>query len=642
MADPSQVGLTTTPVRPAGLALGFALVAWLILALALPLAALTLNAFKIGSFPLGFWVAAQGSLIGLTVLAIVATRGPSSGPSMPTSASAALISAEAVGGAAFVGFAGAVAALGFDGLAFPLGVAAGLALLAILIAPRLDSAQASSVVDYFGSRFGGVWPSRLAAIITGVGSVLLVAANLRAGGLAVQGLLATSFTVGIVGTGVTVFAISLLAQRAGPGLTRWLARGAFSVMLIAFLTPLIWLTLRQGRMPIPHIAFGAAIFDVAASEQKLLTSRLADFKSLKPLAAPFLSLSMWNFAGIVLSIALGLAALPWVSRHIRVVGQSGVTAARATALTVLFLSGIAAIAVLLRAAVAGLVATSVKTAELPVAILQSSYLGWVDVCGKQAFSAADVVAACAKVAGQKGVLRLQDLAFDSDSFLFAATWMAGVPPWVWAVLLAVGLFAALISSAAMLRACAFQSNALRDPRPELALGAGLTPLQSTAAGLILAAAISVATLGTADIPTLFSEGLSLIASGIFPALVLGLLWQRTGAAGAVAAMLSGFMMAGLYLAGVRLFPVAMFEWTGALSNAAPSAVRKLADLHAVFIAAADDSARDEARKALFRHAQIVANWWGLKPAAFVLLAAPISLAVGAVATLLAPRSASSR
>ena len=37
MADPSQVGLTTTPVRPAGLALGFALVAWLILALALPL-----------------------------------------------------------------------------------------------------------------------------------------------------------------------------------------------------------------------------------------------------------------------------------------------------------------------------------------------------------------------------------------------------------------------------------------------------------------------------------------------------------------------------------------------------------------------------------------------------------------------------
>ena len=300
---------------------------------------------------------------------------------------------------------------------------------------------------------------------------------------------------------------------------------------------------------------------------------------------------------------------------------------------------IAAIAVLLRAAIADLIETGVKTTELPLALLQASDLGWVDVCGIHAFSAADVVAACAKLSGQKGVLRLQDLAFNSDGFLFSASWIAGVPAGIWTASLAGGLFAALISGAAILRAGAHQTGV---ENPMWRMGPGPLSVQFTAAGLVLAAALGVATYATADIPTLFSEGLLLVASGIFPALVLGLFWKRVGPVGAVAAMLSGFIVAGLYFAGVRLFPVAMFEWTGALSNAAPSAVRKLADLKAVFNAATDDSARDVAAGALFRHAQTISNWWGLRPAAFVLIAAPISFAVGVVATLLTPRSADIR
>ena len=167
MGDRSEAGLNKPAGRTSGLGLGLALLAWLVLALALPLAALTLNAFKLGSFPLGFWVAAQGSLIALAVLAWVATRRTADGTG--ASASAAQISTEAIGGAAFVGFTGMIAANGFDGLAVPLGVVAGLALLAILIAPRLDAQQSGSVASYFGSRFGGIWPGRLAVFITATG-----------------------------------------------------------------------------------------------------------------------------------------------------------------------------------------------------------------------------------------------------------------------------------------------------------------------------------------------------------------------------------------------------------------------------------------------------------------------------------------
>ena len=57
--------------RPSGRLTLASLVAWLILALALPLSALTLDFVHIGGFPLGFWIAAQGALIGLAMLAVV-------------------------------------------------------------------------------------------------------------------------------------------------------------------------------------------------------------------------------------------------------------------------------------------------------------------------------------------------------------------------------------------------------------------------------------------------------------------------------------------------------------------------------------------------------------------------------------------
>jgi predicted methyltransferase len=77
--------------------------------------------------------------------------------------------------------------------------------------------------------------------------------------------------------------------------------------------------------------------------------------------------------------------------------------------------------------------------------------------------------------------------------------------------------------------------------------------------------------------------------------------------------------------------------TGHLSTAAPSAVRKLADLSAAVDAAADPAARSMAQRALYRHALTVANWWGLKPAASVLFALPVGVVAGIAVTLMTGR-----
>ena len=573
--------------------------------------------------------------MGLAALALVSTRRVAQGHQRGALAPAAAISSETIGAASFIGFTGVIAAYGFDGLAFPLGIAAGMALLAILIAPRFAQTQSTSVAAYFASRFGGVWPMRLALMITAVASVLILAASLRGGALAVQGLAGTTYPTSAVIAAVVTLLVCALAFIVP---MRWPAAAAFGFVLLAFLIPLVWLTLHQGRFALPHIAYGQAISDVAALEQKLMASRLADFKSLKPLAQPFLAFSMTNFAGIVVSLALGLAALPSLLSGIAAGGTAGTEAssriAIATALAVIFLLGIPAMAVFLRAGVAELIGTGLQTPALPSAILKASGLGWADVCGAQSFSAAELAAACSKLSGQKGLLRLQDLAITNDAFLFSASAFSALPRWALSLLMAGGLAASAFAGSAVLRGVATN---VRPAEPDHARGTNVAPV--AAAAILLVASLAVATFGSADMPTLLSEALSIIAAGIFPALVLGLYWRRMGTAGAVVAMVSGFILAALYVAGVRLFPVAMFEWTGALSNAAPGAVRKFADLQATLSASAGDNARAAASSALVRHAQSISNWWGLKPAAFVLIAAPIGLAAGVVATLLSPRSA---
>ena len=156
--------------------------------------------------------------------------------------------------------------------------------------------------------------------------------------------------------------------------------------------------------------------------------------------------------------------------------------------------------------------------------------------------------------------------------------------------------------------------------------------------LLLLAALIVAMIGTAEIPELVSEALALIASGLFPPLILGLFWRRMTAAGAVASMIVGFAVTGLYIAGTRYFPAAMYDWTGALSDAAPGAVRKFADLKAAVAAATSDDVRAAAQAALTHHAGGLANWWGLKPAAGALMGIPAGFLAGAAASMLSRRT----
>ena len=228
-------------------------------------------------------------------------------------------------------------------------------------------------------------------------------------------------------------------------------------------------------------------------------------------------------------------------------------------------------------------------------------------------------------------MRLQDISGTSDGFVFAAPWLSGVPNAAVKALWAGALVAALAMGHAILAAFLAADG---ETRTSGSVAAPSLDVRSVglAIGLLLAA-LFIAMLGSLQMPELAAEGLALIASGLFPALVLGLYWRRMTAAGAIVAMLTGFAVCALYIAGVQLFPVQMFDWTGGQSNAAPGAVRKFADLKAAVAAATHGDMRASAKAALSDHATSIANWWGLLPPAGVLFALPIACVAGVVTAL---------
>ncbi len=610
---------------------------WLLLAFLLPLVALTLNAVRIAGFPVGFWVAAQGSLIGLAALAWGFTRYAGGDQGREGLAPPLVMAGEVIASAGFIGYVGLIASLGFDGLSYPLGVIAGLALLVILIAPRFVLYPVSTIGGFFTERFGGPWPRRVALGICGVASVFLLAADLRGAALAFQALTGLSGALSLAAAASLLSALwlgaSFMQDRRHSGL-------AYVVLLLAFLVPLAALAWTHGRLPVPHLLFGFALEDVARIEQGLIEKKLADVRALKPLTSPFLQLPAWNFAGIVLGIALGLAALPQLlGRHLSQAavapGEAPRRAAFAAGWVTAFLSGLVVYAALSRLALANFIDQGVKTTELPGTITHASGLGWIDVCGSKSGSAAELAAACAKVSGHKGVLRLQDLNFANDTYLFASASIAGIGPVLWYVLAAGALVAALAAGRAILAGYLASEGEAR--RHGVTLNDPIEPSSVVIAAVLLLLAVWLATFGSPDIASLASEGLALIAAGIFPALLLGLYWRRFAASGAIAAMVTGFAVAGFYIAGAKFFPLTLFDLTSGLSNAPPSAVRKLTALRTAIDNAREPSTNALAQFELHRHAQLVANWWGLKPGAAALFGLPAGFLAGVIATVLSKK-----
>ena len=468
--------------------------------------------------------------------------------------------------ASFVGMAGTLFLFGYDGLAWVLGWTGGFVLVSILIGPYLRKFGAYTVPDFLSFRYGGNFARFLGVVVLVACSFTYVTAQIYGTGLIASRFLGMSFELAVF---AGLVGILLCAMLGGMRAVTWTQIAQYVVLIIAYLVPIIILSTQKFGIPIPQLTYGQAIADITAREQQMLATGLATAAALKPHIEPFINYSPLNFFGIIFCMMVGTASLPHIlMRYFTTPSVRQARQSVAWSLLFIFLLYFSAPAY---AAFSKLeVYTNIIGRDLTSIrpwLFTWGELGLIQICGKNAASIDAIVAACKAIAGHPGVVRLQDFVINTDVIVLSTPEIAGLPYVISGLVAAGGLAAALSTADGLLLAIA---NALShdiyykmiDPNAptirRLTVARGL---------LVIVAIIAAATAATkpGDILAMVGWAFSLAMAGNFPALVMGVWWKRTTAAGAMAGIVAGFGLCLFYLVVSRYFPGFGVKYAGMTS-----------------------------------------------------------------------------
>jgi cation/acetate symporter len=469
--------------------------------------------------------------------------------------------ADWMSGASFVGMAGTLYMLGYDGLAFVLGWTGGYVLVAVLVAPFMRKFGAYTVPDFLSARFGGNFARALGVIVLFCCSFTYVTAQIYATGIIASRFLGMSFEIAVF---VGLIGILLCSMLGGMRAVTWTQVAQYIVLIVAYLIPVIIMSTQVTGIPIPQLTYGSVLQQIQGLEQQMLDTGLATAESLKPHLAPFTTYNPLNFFGLILCLMVGTASLPHIL--MRYFTTPSVKAARISCGWSLFFIFLLYFTAPAYAAFAKLeVYTNVigvGMEQLPQWIYQYGAIGLVKVCGVDATTLEAIRAACAGMGSADGILQLQDLAINTDVIVIATPEIAGMPYVIAGLVAAGGLAAALSTADGLLLAIA---NALsHDVYYKM-----VDPHASTKRRLLVARTLLVivalcaawlASTRPADILSMVAWAFSLAAAGNFPALVLGIWSKRVNATGAVAGIIAGFGVTLFYLVATRY--LGMDLWFG--------------------------------------------------------------------------------
>ena len=476
--------------------------------------------------------------------------------------------------ASFVGMAGTLFLLGYDGLTWVLGWTGGFVLVSILIGPYLRKFGAYTVPDFMSFRFGGNFARFIAVVVLVCCSFTYVTAQVYGTGLIASRFLGMPFELAVF---AGLAGILLCSMLGGMRAVTWTQIAQYIVLIIAYLTPIVILSFKHYGIPIPELTYGRAIAEITAREQEMLQTGLATVAALKPHIQPFFNYSPLNFFAIMFCMMVGTASLPHIlMRYFTTPSVREARQSVAWSLLFIFLLYFSAPAY---AAFSKLeVYTNVIGRELTAVrpwLFTWGELGLIQICGKNAVNIDAIVEACKAIAGHPGVVRLQDFVINTDVIVLSTPEIAGLPYVISGLVAAGGLAAALSTADGLLLAIA---NALsHDVYYKMLDPNAPTIRRLTVARVLLffvaVAAASLAATKPGDILAMVGWAFSLAMAGNFPALVMGVWWKRTTATGAVCGMIAGFGLCIFYLLTTRYFPGFGVKYFGmtSLYNAATGA-----------------------------------------------------------------------
>ncbi len=586
---------------------------------------------KILGYLFVFFTLAVYAIIGILSRTAQVSEYYVAGRSVPALYNGMATGADWMSAASFVGMAGTLFLLGYDGLAWVLGWTGGFVLVSILIGPYLRKFGAYTVPDFMAFRYGGNLARGLGVLVLVACSFTYVTAQIYGTGLIASRFLGMPFELAVFAGLVGILVCSMLG---GMRAVTWTQVAQYIVLIIAYLTPIVILSTKKYGIPIPELTYGQAIADITMREQEMIKSGLATVANLKPHIQPFLTYSPLNFFAIIICMMVGTASLPHIlMRYFTTPSVRQARQSVAWSLLFIFLLYFSAPAY---AAFSKLeVYTNIigrDLASIRPWMFQWGELGLVKICGQNAASIDAIVAACKTIANHPGVVRLQDFVINTDVIVLSTPEIAGLPYVISGLVAAGGLAAALSTADGLLLAIA---NALsHDVYYKM-----IDPKAPTARRLVIArilllvvAVIAAATAATkpGDILAMVGWAFSLAMAGNFPALVMGVWWKRTTATGAICGMIAGFGLCLFYLVTSRYFPGAGATYFGMSSLLNPVTGAPVVD---VAKALAAPNAMDHWVTLAHPLANKV-GWFNLNNIACGLLGAPLGFLVIYVVSLM--------
>jgi cation/acetate symporter len=486
--------------------------------------------------------------------------------------------ADWMSGASFVGMAGSLFLLGYDGLAFVLGWTGGYVLVAILIAPFLRKFGAYTVPDFLAARYEGNAARMMGVIVLLACSFTYVVAQIFATGIIAQRFLGMDFVVAVY---VGLAGILVCSMLGGMRAVTWTQVAQYIVLIVAYLLPVVILSAKKFGLPLPQLTYGTALEQISALEQSFIANGLAP-STMKLHTAPFTSYSPANYFWLIFCLMIGTASLPHVlMRYFTTPSVKEARISVAWSLLFIFLLYFTAPAY---AAFSKLEVYSTligkNITDLPLWVYNWGSLGLVNICGKAAASLDAVTAACAALPGHTGIVRWQDFGINTDVVVLSTPEIAGLPYVIAGLVAAGGLAAALSTADGLLLAIA---NALSHDIYYKMIDKNAPTARRLVVSRVLLVIVALLAAWTAsqrpaDILSMVAWAFSLAAAGLFPALVLGVWWKRCTKQGAVAGMAAGFAVCLGYLLVTRYFPGFGVQYLGMSSLLNPVTGAPVVDL----------------------------------------------------------------
>ncbi len=433
------------------------------------------------------------------------------------------IGADWMSAASFIGMAGTIMLLGYDGLAYIMGWTGGYLFLTILLAPQLRKFGRYTVPEFIGDRFNSKAALIIAAICTIIISFTYSIGQLSGSGVVIGRLFEIDAKIGTL---IGVVLIAFYAAFGGMKGITWTQVAQYIILIIAYLVPVIFMSFHLTSNPLPWISYGEILTKMGELDREL---------GISEYFAPFTNGTKWQFLALMFTLMCGTAGLPHVIVRFYTVGT--MKAARWSGAWALVFIGLLYFSAPAYAAFARFILMT-EVAGRKIAELPAWTQSWIDT-GK--LGIADT--------NGDGILQWLELQIANDIVVMATPEIANLGVFVIG-LVAAGAMAAALSTAGGLMISISSSfahdiyyriiNPQASEQKRLLIGRISIVVATLLAGII-------ALNPPGAITQIVAWAFALATGTFFPALVLGVWWKRANAKGTIAGMLVGLAVTLIYI-----------------------------------------------------------------------------------------------